>query len=204
MAELYLLTNDDPVVVLLNKLECAMATGGVSLLQYRRKNTPPAERLAEAQQILQLCQYYHVPLIINDDMQLAYTLGCGVHLGQGDGSAKQARQLLGKQAIIGVTCHQSIKLAKQAQQDGASYVAFGTVFASITKPHATSVSKQVLQQIEHLNMSTCAIGGINLTNIAQLTGLHLTYIAVIQAILGLPVEKITQHCIRWQQALDNL
>jgi thiamine-phosphate pyrophosphorylase len=88
----------------------AAVQGGAQIVQYRDKSNNPQQRFTEAQQLKQLCQHYNVPLIINDDLALAAQLGVGVHLGQQDGSIAFARQTLGKEAIIGATCHNSLDI----------------------------------------------------------------------------------------------
>ena len=95
------------------------------------------QRLDDSQKLLALCNRYSANLIINDDVNLAQEINAqGVHLGQDDGDVKAARTLLGEKAIIGVTCHDSLTLAEKAIADGASYIAFGRFFSSITKPNA--------------------------------------------------------------------
>src|SRR5690606_20385270 len=107
----------------LSYVEAALE-GGVTLLQYRDKGNDESRRLREATALLKLCEQYKTRLIINDDAELASRLGVGVHLGQTDGSLTLARTILGREAIVGATCHGSLELAEQAKADGASYVAF--------------------------------------------------------------------------------
>ncbi len=201
-AGLYLITNDDPLPLLLAKLEAALSMGVVALLQYRRKQTAMAERAAEAAQILALCQRHAVPLIINDDVALAEKLGCGVHLGQSDGSVIEARQRLGQAAIIGRTCHDSLDFARQAVADGASYVAFGAVYPSVTKPHAQTVSLITLRQAKRqLNVPVCVIGGLTAENIQPCVDLGVDLYAVVSDVLSLPVDQVTIRLQAWQRAL---
>ena len=111
--------------------------GGARLIQYRDKSSDSVKRQNEASALNNLCQSYNVALIINDDIELALSTGAaGVHLGQSDGELKEARDKLGNDAIIGITCHDSLTLAEKAEQQGADYVAFGAFFQSKTKPHA--------------------------------------------------------------------
>ncbi len=201
-AGLYLISNDDPLPLLLAKLDAALATGAIALLQYRRKQTATAEREAEAAQILALCQRHAVPLIINDDMALAEKLGCGVHLGQSDGSVIEARQRLGQAAMIGRTCHDSLDFARQAVADGASYVAFGAVYASKTKPNAHVVSLTTLRHAkQQLSLPICVIGGLTAENIQPCVDLGVDLYAVVSDVLSLPVDQVTIRLQAWQRAL---
>ena len=201
-AGVYLISNDDPLPVLLGKLDAALATGAIALLQYRRKQTEATEREAEARQLLALCQRYAVPLIINDDLALAEKLGCGVHLGQSDGSVIEARQRLGQAAIIGRTCHDSLEFARQAVADGASYVAFGAVYASKTKPYAHVVSLTTLRHAkQQLSVPICVIGGLTAENIQPCVDLGVDLYAVVSDVLSLPVDQVTIRLQAWQRAL---
>lgn len=142
--------------------------GGCRLIQYRDKSSNPSKRISEAGILKELCKQYSAKLIINDDINLAKQCGAdGVHLGQGDGSPSQAREILGEQAIIGVTCHDSLELARQAVRDGASYIAFGRFFSSNTKPDAlgAQLSLLTLAQAE-FELPIVAIGGICRDNAA--------------------------------------
>ena len=201
-AGVYLISNDDPLPVLLGKLDAALATGAIALLQYRRKQTEATEREAEARQLLALCQRYAVPLIINDDLALAEKLGCGVHLGQSDGSVIEARQRLGQAAIIGRTCHDSLDFARQAVADGASYVAFGAVYPSVTKPNAHVVSLTTLRHAkQQLSVPICVIGGLTAENIQPCVDLGVDLYAVVSDVLSLPVDQVTIRLQAWQRAL---
>ena len=203
-AGLYLITNDDPLLLLLAKLDAALSTGVVALLQYRRKHVPAAERAAEAAQILTLCQRHAVPLIINDDVALAERLGCGVHLGQSDGSLIEARQRLGQAAMIGRTCHDSLDFARQAVADGASYVAFGAVYPSATKPHAQLLSLATLHHAkQQLNLPICVIGGLTAENIQPCVDLAVDLYAVASDVLGLPLDEVVGRVRTWQHALSS-
>lgn len=199
---LYLITNDAPFDELYTKLSVALATG-IAYVQYRRKHiTPIAAQYAEARQILQLCQQYQVPLIINDDIELAQTLGCGVHLGQSDGSIQQARRVLAPDAIIGKTCHDSLAFAMQAINDGASYIALGAVFASPSKPNARLIDLSTLVDITHTakaaSIPICAIGGLTPNNIAPLKVTGVQLFAVISNVFDLPIEHIATRVMAWQ------
>ena len=205
--KLYLLTNDDEFAVLYAKLEAALATGLIGLLQIRRKQVlamaDGQQRLYnEAQKIIELATTYHVPVLINDDVQLAAKLGVGVHLGQGDGEVQTALQLLAPEQVIGRTCHGAVGLVKEAKKEGASYAAMGAVFASSTKPNASTVTRQQLLEGCQQDIPLCVIGGLSAENIVELAGLPLAYVAVVGDIMDLPVAQIAERCQQWQQALD--
>lgn len=163
----------------------AAITGGARWLQYRDKSKDPSRRLDEASHLAQLCKGYDCQLIINDDLALASRLGVGLHLGQEDGSLREARQQLGSQALIGATCHASLELAEQAVTDGASYIAFGRFFQSVTKPGAPAATPVLLQQArKRFTLPIIAIGGITLHNAPQLLGAGADYLAVINGLFG--------------------
>jgi len=165
----------------------AALDGGLTLLQYRDKSTDEARRLREADTLLKLCERYKTRLIINDDAELAARLGVGVHLGQTDGPLTPARTLLGRQAIIGATCHGRVELAEQAAREGASYVAFGRFFASSTKPDAAPASLQMLADArQRLKLPIAVIGGITLDNAPPLVAHGADLLAVVQGLFGAP------------------
>ncbi|MEC7120401.1 MAG: thiamine phosphate synthase [Pseudomonadota bacterium] len=197
---LYLITNDQPLPCLLVKLETMLATGAVALLQYRRKHTAITAQADEAAQVLAVCRRFGVPLIINDDVALAERLGCGVHLGQADGSLSAARQRLGADALIGRTCHDTLALAQVAADEGASYVAFGAVYPSSTKPNAQRVTHEILQQaVVELSLPICVIGGLTAENIQPLQAMGVSLYAVVSDIWQAtdPVARLQV----WQQQL---
>ncbi|WJM96907.1 thiamine phosphate synthase [Pseudomonas defluvii] len=168
----------------LSHVEAAL-DGGVTLLQYRDKSDDAAQRLREAEALAKLCERYTTQLIINDDAELAARLGVGVHLGQTDGPLTPARALLGHQAIIGSTCHAQLELAEQAAREGASYVAFGRFFNSVTKPGAPAASVELLEQARRrVNLPIAVIGGITLDNAAPLVAHGADLLAVIHGLFG--------------------
>jgi len=141
--------------------------GGCRWLQYRDKSGDACKRLFETRQLLVLCNQFDARLIINDDVALAAQIGAhGVHLGQGDGDPRAARAALGPQAIIGVTCHDSLQLAQQALADSATYLAFGRFFNSSTKPEARPAPLGLLREARASFPTTdiVAIGGIDAHN----------------------------------------
>lgn len=172
---------------LLRQTQLAME-GGASVLQYRKKNLPTKLALEEAVQLAALCQQHQVTFIINDDYQLAKVVGAdGVHLGKDDHSLQTARDLLGDQAIIGISCYDDLTRALQAEHQGASYVAFGRFFPSGSKPNATPAPLDVLQRAKaQLRIPIVAIGGIRPENAATLFSQGADMVAVIEGIFGQP------------------
>ncbi|WP_324710627.1 thiamine phosphate synthase [Pseudomonas citronellolis] len=170
---------------LLPYVEAALR-GGARLLQYRDKSADESRRLREAEALRELCERHGATLIINDDAELAARLGVSVHLGQTDGSLAAARALLGRQAIIGATCHGSLQLADQAVAEGADYVAFGRFFQSLTKPGASEASPELLEQarVRFANVPLVAIGGVSLDNAPELIGRGADLLAVINALFA--------------------
>ncbi|MCY1414295.1 Thiamine-phosphate synthase [compost metagenome] len=180
----------------------AALDGGVTLLQYRDKSSDEARRLREAEALRSLCERYKTQLIINDDAELAARLGVGVHLGQTDGPLTPARTLLGRQAIIGSTCHGQLDLAKQAATEGASYVAFGRFFNSNTKPGAPTASLELLDQARaQLKLPIAVIGGITLDNARPLIDHGADLLAVIHALFS---ADSTQEVTRRARAFNAL
>ncbi|WP_347332201.1 thiamine phosphate synthase [Marinimicrobium locisalis] len=171
---------------LLTSVEAALR-GGVGWVQYRDKSQHTQRRRSEATALASLCRDYGAKLIINDDLELALACGAhGVHLGQGDGSPREARQCLGPSAIVGVTCHASMALARQALADGATYLAFGRFFPSQTKPHAPPAPLALLNEarraFEHTPL--VAIGGITLDNARQALSAGADRVAVGENVFG--------------------
>ncbi|MPX29359.1 thiamine phosphate synthase [Moraxella catarrhalis] len=209
--KLYLLTNDDELTTLLDKLERVFDTGAVSLLQVRRKSTLKLYDLAtvyrEAEMIVSLANDYDIKVVMNDNLELASHFGTGLHLGQRDGSVRVAREILGDHVVIGRTCHTDIALFKEAKREGATYGAMGTAFASITKPRAKIISKDILKKACEFDFPLCVIGGITLENIHQLrdelNGAPIDYIAVTADIMGHSVDTIADKCLAWQQKLNT-
>ena len=183
---LYVITDDHlSGENLLTHVQQALA-GGARLVQYRSKMGSEAAREHTARAVLELCREQRVPLLINDDIELAAKIGAnGVHLGQDDGRISAARNKLGNGAIIGVTCHASLELAQIASDEGASYVAFGRFFDSNTKPEAPPAKLDILQEAKTaLNIPICAIGGITPDNAPALIEAGADMLAVIHGVFG--------------------
>ena len=200
MRGLYLITNDDPLNVLLEKLHAALATGQIAILQYRRKKISLTEQPAEVEQIKALCEQYQVPFVINDDLALAEQYGLGVHLGQDDGEIADAVARLPQGVIIGRTCLNSLALAEKAIAEGATYVAFGAVYATATKPEAGNVGIEVVAQAKQkFAVPICAIGGLTVENSALVISKGADLCAVISDILALNVADIPPRVHAWAQ-----
>lgn len=163
----------------------AALKGGARLLQYRDKSSDDRRRLREAEALRELCARHGAQLIINDDAELAARLGVGLHLGQDDGSLAVARALLGRQAIIGATCHARLDLAEQAVREGASYIAFGRFFDSHTKPGAPAATPEMLEQArQRFTLPITVIGGVTLDNAPDLIARGTSLIAVVHALFA--------------------
>ena len=175
---------------LLEAVESAIR-GGATMIQLREKDIPREDFVVEALDICILCNKYGIPFIVNDDVEIAAKAGAnGVHLGQDDMSAKEARGIVGDGAVIGVSVR-TVEQAKQAEADGADYLGVGAVFSTSTKTDAKAVSFDEVRAIcQAVSIPVCAIGGINKSNVKQLTGLGLDGIAVVSAIFA--AEDITQ------------
>ncbi|EPL7760052.1 TPA: thiamine phosphate synthase [Acinetobacter baumannii] len=200
MRGLYLITNDDPIQLLLEKLDAALATRQIAILQYRRKKIDKAEQPAEVEQIKQLCEKYQVPFVINDDLKLAAQFGLGVHLGQSDGEITDAKSQLPEGVIIGRTCLNSLELAQKAIADGATYVAFGAVYATATKPEAGNVGIEVIKQAAaQYDLPICAIGGLTFENSKPVIEAGADLCAVISDILGRSTAEIPARVQAWAQ-----
>jgi len=167
---LYAITPETPDLV--DKVRQAL-DGGVALLQYRRKRRD----LEEARAVAALARRHRVPLIVNDDVELALELGAdGVHLGRDDGDLGAARRRLPGR-ILGASCYNDAALARRAIDAGADYVAFGSVFASPTKPAAVRAPLALFAT--ELEVPLCAIGGITLENAPRLLEAGADLLAVL-------------------------
>ena len=183
---LYAITPDiSDTSLLLDKVEKALI-GGIALLQYRDKISNASEKTYRAKAIHTLCLQHSVPLIINDDPELA--LACeaeGVHLGQTDGSIQHARALLGDSAMIGITCHHNIALAITAEQQGADYVAFGRFFNSSTKPGTPLATIDTLINAKrNICIPIVAIGGITVDNVRPIISAGASFTAVVDSLFS--------------------
>ena len=168
----------------LTDLESALK-GGITCFQLREKHLPFDEFLAEAREVKKLCAKYSVPLIINDNTEIALESGAdGVHIGQDDGSVSEVRRTAGNRLIVGVSAH-NVEEALAAESAGADYLGSGAVFGSSTKSNVRVLPLETLKNIcSSVNIPVVAIGGINETNMIRLAGTGIDGVAVISAIFG--------------------
>lgn len=167
--------------------------GGIALLQYRSKQRD----LSQARELARLARSHGVPFIVNDDVELALEVGAdGAHLGREDGDLRSARKkLAGK--ILGASCYDRLELAHTAVAAGADYVAFGSVFASPTKPHAVRAALSLFGQARTLGVPLAAIGGITLGNARQAIEAGADLLAVISDLFD--AEDIAAHAREYQK-----
>ena len=161
--------------------------GGATFIQLREKKLDKEDFLKEAIEIQALCRQYHVPFVINDDVDIALQIDAdGVHVGQSDMEAGDVRTKLGPDKIIGVSA-QTVEQAVLAEQRGADYLGVGAVFPTGSKDDADDISHVTLQAIcEAVQIPVIAIGGISKNNVLQLKGRGICGIAVISAIFAQP------------------
>lgn len=159
--------------------------GGATILQIREKNLPEDEFLEEAKEIQALCKEFKIPFIVNDNINIAAEIKAdGVHVGQEDMDAKKVRDMLGENAILGVSAS-TVEEALKAERDGADYLGVGAVFPTSTKGDADSVTFETLKEIcETVSIPVVAIGGINADNLLKLKGSGIDGVSVISAIFA--------------------
>lgn len=193
-----------PPAALLSFAARAIA-GGAVMLQYRDKQCTGRQqrlrRLREAAALACLCRATGVPFIVNDDVPLARAVEAdGVHLGGEDLPIATARAVLGEHSIIGASCYASLARARVAVRDGASYVAFGALFPSPTKPGAVRAPALLLRAAQRqLTVPVAAIGGIHAGNVARIAAAGADLVAVISALTDAQDVQRSAHSIqsRW-------
>ncbi|WP_019628666.1 thiamine phosphate synthase [Thioalkalivibrio sp. AKL10] len=166
----------------------AALRGGARLIQFRDKTLAGAAREAIARELVALAHAHGALCIINDDTELAAGVEAdGVHLGRDDPDPVAARARLGPGAVVGVSCYNELERARSAQVAGASYVAFGSVFPSPTKPDAARADLELLREARTtLELPICAIGGITAANAPEVVAAGADLLAVIQGISAAP------------------
>lgn len=176
--------------------------GGASIIQYRDKSDDRKKRLQQASALRSLCDQYDAVCIINDDVELASAVNAdGVHIGKDDTALKAARETLGDDAIIGVSCYNDLSLAMEAQDNSADYVAFGAMFSSSTKPAAVVCGPDIITNAKQkLSIPVCTIGGISEDNIQQLVTAGADMTAVISDIFA--AEDIRNKAERLNQFFE--
>ncbi|MEP7260246.1 MAG: thiamine phosphate synthase [Usitatibacter sp.] len=167
---------------LCKRVEAAIQ-GGAALVQYRAKDASPQLRLEQASRLSDLCKAHHVPLIINDSVELALAVdAAGVHVGRDDGDAAVARRAMPR-GLVGVSCYGDLTRARAARDAGADYIGIGSMFASTTKPHAMPASLELLARArEASGLPVAAIGGITLATAPRVVAAGADMIAVISAL----------------------
>jgi len=183
---LYAITPDTADSDALLRRVRALLQGRPAALQYRNKLAGVAQRRFEAGALADLCRRHGVPLIVNDDVELALEVdAAGAHLGRDDGALTAARARLGPR-LLGASCYDSLERARSAVAQGVDYVAFGSVFASPTKPAAVRAPLSLFAAARALGVPRVAIGGITLDNAPALIAAGADCIAVISAVFDAP------------------
>ncbi len=185
---LYAVTNRAWVgeMTLMEQVE-AVLKNGATCVQLREKDLDEASFLAEAKEMAALCRRYHVPFIVNDNVDIAVACGAdGVHVGQEDMAAGDVRRRVGPNMLVGVSAH-TVEEALDAVKNGADYLGLGSVFSTSTKLDVDLMSRETLQAIcQAVDVPTVAIGGISKENILDLAGSGIDGVAVVSALFGAP------------------
>lgn len=187
---------------LYEQVERALA-GGVTLVQLREKELEEDAFIREAVDMAKLCHRYGVPLLINDNVDIARRSGAdGVHVGQDDMEAAGARSILGSDMIVGVTA-KTVEQAVRAEAAGADYLGSGAVFGSSTKLNAKPMTKELLNAIcRAVEIPVVAIGGISRQNILELSGTEIDGVAVVSGIFAADdIEKECRHLLKIAQQI---
>ena len=174
------------------QIEAALK-GGATIIQLREKNLDEERFVSLAIEVRELCRKYHVPLIINDNVEVALKSGAdGVHVGIEDAPVEEIRRRVGADFIIGATC-KTVEQAKAAEAAGADYMGVGAVFPSPTKTAAVRITNAQLREIiACVSIPAVAIGGINYDNVCEIKGSGVSGVAVVSAIFAAEnIEKTT-------------
>lgn len=187
---LYAITPDSAdSAALLARVRQALEAGGpapLAAVQYRNKTAVATQREREARALCALCRTHRVPFIVNDDLALALAVGAdGVHLGRDDGDLRAARVAMGSR-LVGASCYDSFERARAAVAAGADHVAFGSVFASATKPDAVRAPLSLFSRARVLGVPLVAIGGITLENAPEVIAAGADCVAVISDLFEAP------------------
>jgi thiamine-phosphate pyrophosphorylase len=185
---LYVITDD--TLTGGNRLVPAVAQaiqGGAVMVQYRSKSPDRQRRHWEALDVLTLCRPLGIPLLINDDVELALEIGAdGAHIGGEDMPIAEARALLGADKVLGVSCYNRAALAAEAANAGADYIAFGRFFVSQSKPNAVQAELGLFADSGALKIPRCAIGGITPDNAPAMLDAGADLLAVIGGVFAEP------------------
>ncbi len=184
------LTPDETVV---DQVREALGSG-VKIIQYRNKTAEDKEIETLCSELQALCREHEAVFIIDDRPELASRIKAdGLHIGKNDMSYKEAREVF-PEGIIGVSCYGSIRLAKEAEEEGADYVAFGSFFPSPTKPHSGVISMSVIKKAkEALSIPICVIGGINSDNIHEVAANRPDMISVVSGVFKGNIKRNITH-----------
>jgi thiamine-phosphate pyrophosphorylase len=182
LCRLYLITPPrlDDLAAFGRTLAHALDAGDVAALQVRLKDVPDEVIAAAVDALVPIAAARGVAVILNDRPDLAASLGCdGVHVGQDDASLAEARRIVGKDRMVGVTCHDSLHLAMEAAEGGADYVAFGAFFPTTTKEAPTRAEPELLTGWQEAMLTPCvAIGGITVPTARELAAAGADFLAV--------------------------
>lgn len=186
---------------LIRRVEAALE-GGAAMVQYRDKTATPEARERRARALQALCRAHRVPLIVNDDTELAArAYATGVHLGRDDADLASARAALGEDAVIGASAYNDIQRARRLRAAGADYLAFGSFFPSPTKPEAVRCDPGRLAEARALDCPLVAIGGITVENGAALVAAGADFLAVISGLFEAP--DIERRAREFQQLFED-
>ncbi len=190
---LYAITPDSADLnTLIQKTQLAIE-GGAFMVQYRSKIQDRDVKMQQCAALLRLCRDYKIPCIVNDDVDMCRILEAdGVHLGEKDDNIAEVRRILGEDAIIGSSCYDQLNRAKQAQKEGASYVAFGAMFETSSKPNAPRATLELLREAKsQIQIPIVAIGGITVNNAHDVIKTGIDAIAVITSLFEAKTIKET-------------
>ena len=185
---LYAITPDEPDTERLLALVQAALNGGAAIVQYRNKAAAAELRHEQALALQRICRAAGVPLIVNDDLEIALAIDAdGLHLGGEDGDLAAARSRLGPDKLLGASCYNRLELAIEARDLGADHVAFGAMYISSTKPGAIRAPLELFgQATASVGLPAVAIGGITLDNTPPLIRAGAHAAAVISALFNAP------------------
>lgn len=184
---LYVVTPDWRDTLKLVMTSKAALEGGAKVLQYRNKVAAPSQRLEHAIVLAALCEKFGATFIVNDHLDLALEVDAdGVHLGGDDGDLRAARKKLGQNKLLGASCYNRLELAQAAKEAGADHIAFGSMYASSSKPSAVRAPLDLFAQARPLGLPMVAIGGITTDNAQPLVEAGADAVAVITDIYDAP------------------
>ena len=187
---------------LMEQVEDALK-GGATCVQLREKELDEAAFLQEALEMKALCEKYHVPFFVNDNVEIAVKCKAdGIHVGQSDMATSKVRQTVGEDMMIGVSVH-SVEEALEAVRNGADCLGVGAMFSTSTKANADVLTKEVLKEIcDAVDIPVVAIGGISKDNMADLKGTGVDGVALVSAIFA--AEDIEDECRILRQMAEEM